>query len=84
MLLLFHVCFRLVLHPRNQGFVTPPLLQFHLPGIELSVKPANASTTGLSLEKMDELFGITQPEQKDNGEDNAAKKPEEVHIERAV
>ncbi|OJJ59355.1 hypothetical protein ASPSYDRAFT_56960 [Aspergillus sydowii CBS 593.65] len=41
-------------------------------------------TKGLSLEKMDELFGITQPEQKDNGEDNAAKKPEEVHIERAV
>lgn len=88
MLLFLHVCFRLVLHPGNQGFVThppphhPP--QFHLPGIEPFVKPANSSTIGLSLEKMDELFGIAQPEPKENPDDNAVKKPEEVHIERAV
>ncbi|OJJ02919.1 hypothetical protein ASPVEDRAFT_53510 [Aspergillus versicolor CBS 583.65] len=41
-------------------------------------------TKGLSLEKMDELFGVTQEEPKENPEDNAVKKPEEVHIERTV
>jgi hypothetical protein len=33
---------------------------------------------------MDELFGVTQEEPKENPEDNAVKKPEEVHIERTV